>query len=304
MKVLRLRTWNLLALPVLLVLPACSADADEEVPSEAVTAEAAVAAAEETEATPNDRPRPFLPAAMQRASRAETFPHETHVEISCAVCHGAVQGHASHGASKCADCHRNSGFVTQETVSREECLSCHHGPLQEKECVDCHNDAGQRVAAWPLQLGIWPGPRSRSLSFEHEVHQARDCALCHKERPSLIPDVDCATCHEDHHHPEARCMTCHLQPPEGAHDLNAHLGCGGAGCHSDPRFEALVLERATCLVCHQNKEDHEPGKQCAECHQVRDPDAAAADVLGSLGGGDSPYLHVDRHHPLGGSDSP
>lgn len=141
-----------------------------------------------------------------------------------------------------------------------------------------------------MHLGIWDRPRSRSLPFAHEAHEARDCENCHVERPTLRPDVDCASCHEDHHTPEARCMTCHEQPAEDAHDIEAHLGCGGTGCHSQPGFDALVQERATCLVCHQAQEDHEPGQDCAECHQIGEPAPLS----------ESPYLHVPAGARPGG----
>ena len=82
----------------------------------APVAEESSVVAEETEDR-GDRPRPFLPVSMQRSTRAETFPHETHVEISCAVCHDRVEGHASHGTLECAECHRSSALAVQDRVT-------------------------------------------------------------------------------------------------------------------------------------------------------------------------------------------
>ena len=139
----------------LLLVSGCTPGEDDDGGEGEAVAEVVAEVEEQSTEDDADTPRPFLPASMRRGVRVESFPHDTHAEIDCAVCHDAVQGHTSHSTLTCSECHRSGALVTQESVSREECLTCHHGPLQEKECVDCHADAGQRVAAWPLQLGIW-----------------------------------------------------------------------------------------------------------------------------------------------------
>lgn len=217
----------------------------------------------------DNRPRPFLPISMQRSTRAETFPHEAHVEISCAVCHDRVEGHASHGTLECAQCHRSSALAVQDQVTPEQCLACHHSPLQEALCADCHEATEALTPTVSIRFVVWEAPKTRELPFEHEVHRVRNCDACHTATPSLAPEPGCSSCHEDHHRAEARCMSCHEPPAEQAHDLESHLGCGGGGCHEDPLVEQLASERATCLVCHQEYEEHEPGRECSECHQVR-----------------------------------
>ena len=68
-------------------------------------------------------------------------------------------------------------------------------------------------------------------------------------------------------------MTCHKQPAAGVHTLEAHLNCNASGCHNEPVTTHMTETRSVCLVCHQDKEDHEPGRVCAQCHQVRPGDA-------------------------------
>lgn len=70
-------------------------------------------------------------------------------------------------------------------------------------------------------------------------------------------------------------MTCHRQPPPGVHTLAAHLNCNASGCHDEPVTEHLTETRNICLVCHRDKVNHEPGKICAHCHEVRPPSASA-----------------------------
>lgn len=247
---------------------ACSpADSDESAEEDVGAPAAAEVVATSAEAGPPRRA--FLPLSMQRATREETFPHVSHVEIDCAVCHEEPAGHASHGAVECAECHAGSASVILDAVTPNECQSCHHGPLQVARCEDCHTGPSPVMSLQTLDLPVWQAPRARSLPFDHAVHVAQDCAACHREQPSLVTDLTCASCHVEHHEPESRCITCHVAAEETAHNLDSHLGCGGAGCHSAPDMDALGLVRSGCLVCHQDQEEHEPAQECAECHQVR-----------------------------------
>ena len=77
-----------------------------------------------------------------------------------------------------------------------------------------------------------------------------------------------ADCHAQHHDPTAECRTCHL-PSKNAHTRQAHLGCTESQCHAPKAVQQLQPKRNVCLVCHQTKVDHQPGKECATCHQVQ-----------------------------------
>lgn len=92
----------------------------------------------------------------------------------------------------------------------------------------------------------------------------------------MAADRPCGSCHQDHHRPDARCQSCHTQPPASAHGVQAHVSCSGSGCHDAPDVDAMAQTRAVCLVCHQAQENHEVGRECADCHQVRPGEFATA----------------------------
>lgn len=250
------------------VLAGCTGGSVPEEGGEAVPEVAEIAAAEVPQDAAVATLRRFLPDEMRRSTRAETFPHEAHVQIDCAICHQVAEGHGSHDTVECADCHRASALATVRALAAADCQACHHGADQSWTCEHCHGAPGSYRTTQELFLAVWSAPRSRELAFEHAWHDGLDCASCHASRPSLSPEP-CAACHEDHHVATVRCQSCHTPPREGAHDVDAHLTCGGAGCHRAPRVEAIAGSRSACLVCHQAQEDHEPGGECIECHRVR-----------------------------------
>lgn len=213
--------------------------------------------------------RRFLPDEMQRSTRAETFAHDAHVQIDCAVCHEVAEGHGSHESIECADCHLSSALVTLDALSPAECRACHHGAEQAFDCVYCHESPGAVVSTQQLAFDVWASSRARDLDFEHARHASVACSECHVSAPALTPAESCATCHAEHHTTEVRCASCHLPPPESAHDVQAHLTCSGSGCHSVPAVEAIAETRTVCLSCHQDQAGHEPGGQCVECHRVQ-----------------------------------
>ena len=208
----------------------------------------------------------FLPDEMRRSTRAETFPHNAHVQIDCSVCHQVSQGHGTHTTVECASCHRASGLATVRNLGPADCQTCHHVTQASLTCQHCHGSPGAYETSQVLSLSVWSAPRTRTLHFEHSRHAALTCRQCHTSEPSLAPE-SCASCHDSHHVATARCQSCHTPSPLTAHDVNAHLGC--SGCHSAPLVEAMAGTRAVCLVCHQAQEDHEAGRECMQCHRVR-----------------------------------
>jgi len=91
------------------------------------------------------------------------------------------------------------------------------------------------------------------------------CASCHDGSRNQAVTKDCTSCHADHHaSPTATCSTCHAQARTG-HDRSAHDGC--AACHVK-NSDALEPRRNLCLTCHVRQADHQPGGDCAACHQV------------------------------------
>jgi hypothetical protein len=218
-----------------------------------------------------ERPR-FLPDEMRRSTRPESFAHDAHGQIDCSVCHETVPGHGAHASLGCSECHLASERTTVSSLSQAECLACHHGPEQGRSCEYCHETPGISPTTQLFELEVWDAPRERSLSFRHGPHVDESCSTCHQAMPTLSPAASCSSCHEEHHTGSVGCADCHAVAPEGAHDLDVHLTCSGAGCHREPSVEAIAQSRPVCLACHQDQETHEPDGECADCHTVRPPE--------------------------------
>jgi hypothetical protein len=285
-------------LALLLAVALLAGCGGEETPSEEPAgAEAAVP----VEEAPADEPvvqqarQRFLPDEMLRPGGGPDFPHEEHPQISCTECHDTVRGHGSHSDLRCVQCHEASDQAIETGLTPADCMACHHAADQGAPCSACHEDIGLRTVRRSVRLGVWAAPRMRTLPFDHVRHETERCNACHESRPSLAATTSCQTCHEDHHRPDVRCMSCHEPPGVGAHNLQSHLGCTGSGCHSEPGLNELAQRRPTCLVCHQNLEQHEPGLECAECHRVRGEDALVLAWPGSaFGSPKDEHKGVDR----------
>jgi len=261
------------ALAVLLVgvgtVWACGGEQESEQGSETLAEAVAETVADSAQDTTVTLLHRFLPDDMRRSTRAITFPHEAHVQIDCNVCHELPEGHTTHGELQCADCHRASALATVRELSTAQCAACHHGAQQTLTCLDCHDRQGGVSTQQVFALGVWSTPRTRTLSFDHDVHVELDCLSCHRSSPLLTPAEACGSCHAEHHDVGVRCQSCHTPPPPTAHDVQAHLTCSGAGCHRAPEVQAIASDRAVCLACHTAQEEHEPGGVCIECHRVR-----------------------------------
>lgn len=245
--------------------------------------------AQEAQEPPGRRPSPPLPAAMVRPAGDPTFTHNPHVDVACATCHESVPGHEAHSPVACRECHTRPAAAPASPPAAAVCASCHHGEEQARTCQECHAPVAPLRTERTVQLGVWPTPRTRTLPFAHARHEPTECMTCHTTRPGLVAATPCAQCHENHHRPDAACMGCHPEPAEGVHPLEAHLGCSGAGCHADPVVNALPTTPPFCLSCHQEQVDHNPGRDCADCHQIRGTPQAWE------GGAEPAWIH----HPTG-----
>jgi hypothetical protein len=209
----------------------------------------------------------FLPALDQVPGQARVltrdtlaFWHAQHRGVECTACHSSRERH---------------GAVT--VTSLRDCRSCHHTAPVATPCVGCHDrNAVRRLPSLPVQrvmnirVGRLDRPR-RTLPFSHADHLRYDCQRCHTQGLALsAAALNCAGCHQEHHQPDVSCMACHPTPAAGAHDLDSHLGCGGAGCHDTAPAAVLAVPRTRdfCLSCHQDLTDHRPGRNCVACHAL------------------------------------
>ncbi len=223
------------------------------------------------------RPSSVAATPADSASKAAplsptAFRHEKHRGLVCQRCHPAVPGHARHTNVACTSCHP-AVPVTGPAPGPAECGGCHHAAVQGRACTSCHDPTARGTLALQRSwdLSVWGAPRLRDVKFDHRWHEARPCGACHTDRPSLVSTRACASCHE-HHEGRADCRICHVAPPVGVHTLAAHQGCAGQGCHRDPPVRKATLSRDECLLCHADRERHQPGRACAQCHM---PQAAA-----------------------------
>jgi hypothetical protein len=177
--------------------------------------------------------------------------------------------HGEHQGVRCGDCHRadERHRATRRWAARD-CAACHHGEAAVAGCTSCHQPAAFAAPRWTttaMSLSVWSDPRVRSVAFDHGRHAAVGCLDCHRGGMDLPPQ-DCATCHVDHHRPEAQCAHCHRAPDSAVHPMAAHATCTGAGCHAVEVTTRPMLSRQFCLVCHDDQSDHRPGRVCVDCH--------------------------------------
>jgi hypothetical protein len=207
------------------------------------------------------------PRGVQAAGQVQdtVFRHQDHERVDCLSCHTVDPVH---------------GEVRVRTLS--DCRSCHHRAPLATDCARCHTQADVPAGTYTLprapELSVGRAPE-RLLPFNHSEHPGVACASCHTEGlPLAAAQVDCASCHQEHHVPEARCATCHLPvletPP---HPLEVHVGCAGAGCHSELPFEGVPRTRNFCVACHQQMEAHRPDGPCTNCHLLPRPSEAPAE---------------------------
>jgi hypothetical protein len=185
--------------------------------------------------------------------------------------------HSQHRGVECTACHSmrdRHGAVT--VTSLRDCRSCHHAEPVATPCAQCHDRGSVRRLAtrvsrvMDIRVGSLDRPR-RTLPFHHGDHLTYDCQQCHTQGLALsAAGLSCAGCHAEHHRSTVSCMSCHPSPAAGAHDLNAHLGCAGSGCHdaAPAAVQAVPRTRDFCLACHQDLVEHRPGRNCVACHAL------------------------------------
>lgn len=190
--------------------------------------------------------------------------------------------HAEHTEVECTDCHATEdahGTVTVTSI--RGCRSCHHQGATAEPCTRCHESgelerAGTYDVLQSLRMSVGT-VESRELPFSHAEHESEPCATCHAtDSGRSAAAVRCAECHEDHHSASSPCVSCHREVPEESHPLAVHATCTGSGCHdaATTRVTATTMagsERAICLSCHVDEQDHRPGESCATCHLMPAP---------------------------------
>jgi nitrate/TMAO reductase-like tetraheme cytochrome c subunit len=177
-------------------------------------------------------------------------PHVESAELPCSTCHTPLDEHGGmrfEGRSGCADCHHGIGDIVP-------CTACHQG--------------GTGVPSGPIER-----PEGTFLHSRH-LGAGLQCSVCHAGARNSAADVQCMTCHESHHRPEASCSSCHSKDVKEIHPAEAHGNC--LACHGDRIAWLDEWTRETCQVCHKDRVDHYAPNVCTGCHTMPGPPGGSA----------------------------
>lgn len=222
----------------------------------------------------------LLAASLASTVAAEQRRPPLQEDADCSKCHPAGgrkftteftrEFHRMHGGLQCRECHQVEPHGALRLNAQRDCTSCHHDPQYHARCPQCH-PAGELPDSLPmtqsLRLSVWDEPRERSWPFRHSVHVgALACADCHHDAPAYHVTVDCAGCHDQHHSAQTRCNVCHGDEVLVSHERSAHVACATSGCHSFENGSPVSANRSSCVLCHGEQDDHQPGRNCVTCH--------------------------------------
>ena len=215
-------------------------------------------------AAPSDQPSSrFVHRAANRVGVAlqaqqQRFDHARHKTVQCESCHDSKQTH---------------GAVTVRTAAA--CQSCHHGATVGDRCSSCHQPQEyaatqyRRTMTFDMSVGA---EKTRAINFDHRRHEQVACTSCHTEPVTRsAAQATCTNCHTEHHQANVPCRSCHVQTDRRIHPpQRVHLGCAGSGCHSElpAAIRSVPRTREFCLSCHQNLVQHQPQKNCVDCHAL------------------------------------
>jgi nitrate/TMAO reductase-like tetraheme cytochrome c subunit len=196
-------------------------------------------------------------------------------ENICLACHlgaerresvfqGKAFSHSSHSLMaglECSECHtplEEHGGTT--LASAASCDGCHHPAIGVQNCAACHEGpGGAPEAVYALEEG----------DFSHDVHgpvNDLDCGDCHSGSRMATTDVECQSCHVEHHRPETGCLSCHRGGANEDHELADHVAC--VQCHEPLADQLDHWTRQICLSCHADLGEHHEPKACEACHRV------------------------------------
>ncbi len=177
--------------------------------------------------------------------KGRVFYHERHVVnagMECTACHTPL---SEHGGLR--------------ITSPATCDGCHHLPRSAEACFLCHESGPADTLAVPAG------------SFVHAPHVegGLSCDFCHEPPSMSAQGADCASCHVIHHEPERNCLLCHGPETQSRHPGAVIHTIPCTSCHTKSEQKPLVRwSRTVCLVCHQDRVEHNAPVECVQCHQI------------------------------------
>ena len=190
-----------------------------------------------------------------------TFPHQPHVQrgqMTCVECHTPFD---QHGGTK--------------ITSSATCQACHHREERPRDCVTCHESRGGTTGPTTVLL-------ADGVSFPHATHQTAlpTCVACHTPPSMSAGNIECISCHEQHHETARLCGTCHqsdgLLEKHGGFAAIIHAEAPPcATCHTEAeKIETWSWQ--TCTTCHVNKAAghyeesvRSTSTGCETCHDLK-----------------------------------
>jgi nitrate/TMAO reductase-like tetraheme cytochrome c subunit len=193
--------------------------------------------------------------------------HMTVTTSTCFLCHfkGVPVGESISG---CPSCHpppeatiefEGVAFNHAEIIERNiRCTKCHvqvvqgQGEVPKERCLICHGEPGRIQRYDDVTL----------IHGKHVSDHKIDCEECHNAiqhglvKMASALEVDCATCHPDHH-AEVRELYMGIGgrglPANPSSMFMTRVGC--SGCHLvhkdvDGAGEIVVASEASCIHCH------------------------------------------------------
>jgi nitrate/TMAO reductase-like tetraheme cytochrome c subunit len=209
--------------------------------------------------------------------------------------------HGRHRALACQTCHE--GGTPRFADDPRWCDGCHHTPRSGRSCTACHRVASMELPPRPVEMRLPGGPTVRELEFPHDEHASQACSNCHGNPPTTVEEVDCKSCHAEHHGPQVTCARCHQEVPTWAHDpVLVHSSCSFGLCHS--RFPPVVTAEVTPpelppeVRSMDGPREGEPDwwrrNVCQACHDQLDPTAPLPRQ--------PPFLQLPGQDTVGGED--
>lgn len=227
--------------------------------------------AEETAGTPDRFDR-----SKESRKREDSCTERCHVnylayESSFEVTQRAeIFRHKSHSIEQkldCTGCHEESEVTSDRhgklTITKENCLACHHVELHVSECKRCHVDIDENPMKYREQEFV------HGFTVESDV----DCGLCHVKDPNASlkkEEINCVKCH--HTTPDLDCVKCHKDEIDSSFDpcpdRKRKLSWSVSFRHSEHPEQDMP-----CRECHVSSDHNETGLReyslnCSKCHHT------------------------------------
>lgn len=239
----------------------------------------------------------------------EGDPQRDALPVDCVGCHRHDDDHRGRNGARCGDCHgsaswkparfdhdRRTKFPLRGAHRDASCDACHKGTLgkerMSKSCYSCHRNDDPHAGQEGKDCGACHDERAweGEVSFDHELtrfpllglHALASCEECHQSSRFRDTDAQCAECHLENDHHEARlgsdCGRCHAPNDwriwKFEHDTEtsfalhgSHDGLDCEACHTKA-VRGAIRQSRRCDTCHAQDDAHAGrfGRSCDRCH--------------------------------------